>query len=215
MKTSSPYYLKLHPKDNVEVERFYEKYFTQRRTGVGTMKGMVWGHMQDGYYVMHPDKTLGFYYEEEWTAISEEEYAAALDVGKKKEAQQVAGEVFALYRIANDAYLYQYRAKVERVVDGDTYDLLIDLGFETFVRRRVRLYGVNTPEIKGEERELGLQAKARVVELIEGKTVMVISCDYKGKYGRPLVKVLIPHMGRQDLGDLLLKENHGTEEYFD
>jgi hypothetical protein len=76
-KKPSRYYLKLHP-EIVEVERFYEKYFTHRRCGIGVMRGSIWGHFQDGYYVQHPDKTIGFYYEREFTPISEEEFQKEL-----------------------------------------------------------------------------------------------------------------------------------------
>ncbi len=211
MGKNSPYYLRLHP-EIVEVEPFYEKYFLQRRHGIGILHGKVWGDMQDGVYVRHPDKSLGFYYQREFTAISEEEYSATLQAEEEK---RVAEEVVALYRIANDAHLYQYRARVLRVVDGDTYDLMIDLGFETFIQKRIRLYGVNTPEIKGDDKERGLQARDRVVQLIHGKEVMVVSCDHKGKYGRPLAKILMLDRNRQDLGDLLVAEKLGVEEYYD
>jgi len=55
-----------------------------------------------------------------------------------------------------------YSAKVKRVVDGDTVDLLVDLGFDIHHKIRVRLYGINTPESRTrdlEEKALGLKAK--------------------------------------------------------
>ena len=55
-----------------------------------------------------------------------------------------------------------YNAKVVRVVDGDTIDLLVDLGFSIHHKVRVRLYGINTPESRTrdlEEKALGLKAK--------------------------------------------------------
>ena len=53
---------------------------------------------------------------------------------------------------------YVYAAKLERVVDGDTYELMVDLGCSTWVKITVRLLGVNCPEVHGETREAGLAA---------------------------------------------------------
>ena len=64
---------------------------------------------------------------------------------------------------------YIYRAKLERVVDGDTVDAMIDLGFDTWVKRRIRFMGVDTWECRTrnkEEKIKGLAAKARTTELL-------------------------------------------------
>lgn len=52
-----------------------------------------------------------------------------------------------------------YAATLWRIVDGDTYELMVDLGCSVWVKLTVRLLGVNTPETKGATREAGLQAK--------------------------------------------------------
>ena len=83
--------------------------------------------------------------------------------------------------------MYHYKAKVLRVVDGDTYDMEVDLGFGIKFNARFRLNGIDTPETwrpKSEaEREHGERATARVKELIEGKEATIYS--YKlGIYGR-------------------------------
>lgn len=89
--------------------------------------------------------------------------------------------------------LYWYSAVCDRVVDGDTLDLTFDLGMRVHMKERVRVYGINTPEIYGvkkdsEEYERGCLASARVKELIEGKRIWVnTKKDKKGKYGRYLV----------------------------
>ena len=60
--------------------------------------------------------------------------------------------------------MYQYKAKLIRVVDGDTVDAMIDCGFSTFKKERIRLYGINTPETRTrdkKEKEKGFAAKAR------------------------------------------------------
>ena len=96
--------------------------------------------------------------------------------------------------------LYEYRAEVVRVVDGDTLDLIIDLGFRTYVRDRVRLYGIDTPETFGvkkdsEEYASGMAAKLRLEELLSlddnGVLKVVTHRDKKGKYGRWLVELFV------------------------
>jgi micrococcal nuclease len=58
--------------------------------------------------------------------------------------------------------MYEYNAKVLRVVDGDTVDVLIDVGFSTFKKERVRLHGINTPECRTRDLErIGRQRSPR------------------------------------------------------
>lgn len=86
---------------------------------------------------------------------------------------------------------YTYRARVVKVVDGDTIDVDLDVGFETTLRKRLRLMGVNAWETKGKERDKGLEAK-RFAEgfLVNGKEIWVQTLmDAKGKYGRVLAFV--------------------------
>lgn len=59
---------------------------------------------------------------------------------------------------------YVYAAKLERVVDGDTYELMVDLGCSVWHKLTVRLLGVNTPETKGETREAGLAAMREALQ---------------------------------------------------
>jgi len=88
--------------------------------------------------------------------------------------------------------MYEYNSRILRVVDGDTIDVDIDLGFGiTMVNQRIRLQGVDTPESRTrdlEEKKFGLLAK-RVVETYcpEGnKIVLVTTKDDRGKFGRIL-----------------------------
>lgn len=92
-----------------------------------------------------------------------------------------------------DSQLYNYRAKVVGVYDGDSVTIDIDLGFKSWlINQKVRLYGINTPEIRGEERPDGLIAKARLQELVLGKEVVITSYkDKAGKYGRWLVTIFL------------------------
>lgn len=70
--------------------------------------------------------------------------------------------------------MYQYQGRVLKVVDGDTYDLLLDLGFNIFHKIRVRLKGVDTEEIFGKHRtQKGVDAHKFVIELIMDKIVVV------------------------------------------
>jgi micrococcal nuclease len=88
-----------------------------------------------------------------------------------------------------------YNAEVKRIVDGDTFDILIDLGFDTFRKGRVRLYGVNTPESRTkdlEEKKLGLAAKEFTDQWISaaGHKVKIETILNKNeKYGRILARV--------------------------
>ena len=77
--------------------------------------------------------------------------------------------------IKNEDKLYYYRGIVTYVVDGDTYDILVSLGFDTYQMIRFRLSYYNTPEVRGEEREEGLRVKQKVVEMLEGKEVIIKS----------------------------------------
>lgn len=85
---------------------------------------------------------------------------------------------------------YVYDAKIVRVIDGDTFDFEIDLGFSIHVKERLRLYGVNTPEIKSAERSEGLKVKKYVTGLILNKTFEILVYK-KGKYGRYVADLML------------------------
>ena len=84
--------------------------------------------------------------------------------------------------------MYEYNVKVTRVVDGDTVDVDIDLGFGMiYKKQRVRLHGIDTPESRTRdlvEKKYGKAAKAHLKGLLAGKVRMV--CHDKGKFGRIL-----------------------------
>lgn len=115
--------------------------------------------------------------------------------------------------------MYQYKAKLTRVVDGDTVDALIDCGFSTFKKERIRLYGINAPESRTrdkEEKKRGLAAKARLKELIrEGKNEFMVETkiDKKGKYGRLLGTLYNNSTELINYNQTLVDEGHATE-YF-
>ena len=87
--------------------------------------------------------------------------------------------------------MYTYHATVDRVVDGDTIDLIIDLGFKITTNQRIRLRGINTPETynvkkDSEEYQKGMKAKEYVLKRMEENQYRVIIETEKdiGKYGR-------------------------------
>lgn len=91
--------------------------------------------------------------------------------------------------------LFFYKAQVKKVLDGDTIDLLIDVGFNMHYSGRVRLYGVNTPESRTsnlEEKVAGLAAKEFVENWIEENNHVVFIKTIKDKnekYGRLLAEI--------------------------
>jgi micrococcal nuclease len=119
---------------------------------------------------------------------------------------------------------YVYRCIVTRVVDGDTCDVSIDLGFDCWIKDRVRLIGIDTPESRTrnkKEKALGLAAKARLKELLKvasdipgkrGKKQVYLqtSKEGKGKFGRILGSIWV---NGQNVNDVLVSENH-ARPYF-
>ena len=91
--------------------------------------------------------------------------------------------------------MYEYKAIVERVVDGDTIDVIIDLGFKTWKKVRVRMEGINTPESRTrdlEEKKRGLAAKDRLVEILElNNNKCVLHVSGVGKFGRAIASVFV------------------------
>ena len=109
-----------------------------------------------------------------------------------------------------------YSAKLVRVVDGDTADAMIDLGFNTWVKKRIRFYGVDTWESRTrnlEEKKKGLAAKDYVKDLLqnsdEGK--FLLKSHGVGKYGRVLGELFVK--GNEKSVNELLKDNGHAYEY--
>jgi len=110
-----------------------------------------------------------------------------------------------------------YSCKLVRVVDGDTCDAMIDLGFDTWVKKRIRFYGVDTWESRTrnkEEKVKGLAAKAYTKDLLENSDdgkFSIISHGV-GKYGRVLGELFVK--GYETSVNELLKENGHASEYY-
>ena len=113
---------------------------------------------------------------------------------------------------------YIYRGKLERVVDGDTIDALIDVGFDIWIKKRIRYSGIDTWESRTRdlaEKAKGLEAKARNKELLlevsENSGYFRLKSYGVGKYGRVLAEIFIEDAeGKQyNINETLVAEGHG------
>ena len=110
-------------------------------------------------------------------------------------------------------HLYPYQAAVLGVTDGDTFTAMIDLGFDVYIEKKVRLYGIDAYE---KNTEKGKRAKSRLKELIEGKQVLLIAVTHTDKFGRFLARCLLDNVPDSkevvsDVTDILLEEGLGYE----
>ena len=93
--------------------------------------------------------------------------------------------------------MYEYSCTVDRVVDGDTIDVILDLGFDIMFRSRVRLYGIDTPESRTrnkDEKVRGKMAGSFLKDAVDNGIKVVIETklkDSRGKYGRVLGNVIV------------------------
>ena len=108
--------------------------------------------------------------------------------------------------------MYEYKATIRRIVDGDTVDVDIDLGFDCWVRnQRIRLFGIDTPECRTrnkQEKAHGLLAKAYAQKTLKLGGVYALRTKEKGKFGRYLGEIKV---GRTTLNKLLIKEGLAVE----
>lgn len=90
--------------------------------------------------------------------------------------------------------MYRYKVEVTRIVDGDTVDVDVDLGFGmVYKKQRVRMMGIDTPESRTrnlEEKYYGKASKANLIKILDGKDIQMVSYD-KGKFGRILGELFI------------------------
>ena len=116
--------------------------------------------------------------------------------------------------------MYTYKIKLDRVIDGDTIDANIDLGFDIHVKKRIRFKGINTPESRTrdlEEKARGLAAEDRLKAILEGANEIQLKSHGVGKYGRCLGELHIDvvdgkeKMTLENVNKLLIKEGHAVE----
>tara|TARA_R100000458_G_C8210293_1_gene197989 strand:- start:4 stop:387 length:384 start_codon:yes stop_codon:yes gene_type:complete len=112
--------------------------------------------------------------------------------------------------------MYKYKAKLKRVVDGDTCDAYIDLGFDVSVTKRIRFMGVDTWESRTrdlEEKKKGLAAKEYTKEMLsKNNEEFILQSHGVGKYGRVLGEIFIEGE-EKSLNELLKDEGHAYEYY--
>ena len=108
--------------------------------------------------------------------------------------------------------MHEYHCVITKIIDGDTIDVDIDLGFDCWLhRQRIRLYGIDTPESRTrdlEEKKYGLAAKAFVEKFIPLGSTALLKTKEKGKYGRYLGDFKVKN---QWLCTELLKHRHAVK----
>ena len=112
--------------------------------------------------------------------------------------------------------MYEYACKVERVVDGDTVDVVLNLGFDIMYKSRVCLYGIDTPESRTrnlDEKAIGKMAGAFLKNAIDTGEKVVIQTklkDSRGKFGRVLGNIIVDGI---NINQLMI-DNYHAAAYF-
>jgi len=114
--------------------------------------------------------------------------------------------------------MYEYSCKVKRVVDGDTMDVVLNLGFDILYDCRVRLGGIDTPESRTrdlDEKARGKLSKAYLKESIKGKKIVLRTKlkDSRGKFGRVIAEVWaeFEEGSMRNVNELMIKECHAVK----
>ena len=113
--------------------------------------------------------------------------------------------------------MFEYNFKLVKVVDGDTVDVDIDLGFGIWIRKeRIRMMGIDTPESRTrdkEEKVFGLAAKERITQLLANSKCLITFKDKAGKFGRVLgdFKVYDGEFDKEStITEVMIREGHGV-----
>jgi len=116
--------------------------------------------------------------------------------------------------------MYEYRCKVVHIVDGDTVDVDIDLGFGVWMKKqRIRMYGIDTPESRTrdlEEKKYGLAAKEFLTGMLDDEAGIILKTykDKEGKFGRILGELWrITNYADQSINEYMVEKSHAVE-YF-
>tara|TARA_Y100000817_G_scaffold298633_1_gene276012 strand:- start:2901 stop:3302 length:402 start_codon:yes stop_codon:yes gene_type:complete len=109
--------------------------------------------------------------------------------------------------------MYEYKCKLIKVVDGDTIDVDIDLGFGVWMRnQRIRMYGIDTPESRTsdkEEKKYGIAAKEFLIKWTNsGDLTLKTFKDDRGKFGRILGEIW--YAGKHNVNQLLVDNHHAV-----
>lgn len=106
--------------------------------------------------------------------------------------------------------MYEYKAKVLKVIDGDTIECEVDLGFHIKITERFRLLYVNAPETKGESKPKGEEAKQHLIERINGKEI-TIKTQKDDAFGRWLAIILLEENGNlTNINEEMIKTGHAV-----
>ena len=109
---------------------------------------------------------------------------------------------------------FSYNATVVKIIDGDTVDALIDVGFSIMTKKRIRFRGINTPESRTrdmDEKVKGLAAKERVDQLLsENDNKFILKSYGVGKYGRCLGELFVD-AHEESINQVLINEGHAIE----
>ncbi len=115
--------------------------------------------------------------------------------------------------------LYHYLALVTEVYDGDTCTVNIDLGLHTWIHgEKLRLARINAPEVRGEERPRGLEARDYLRGVINGKEILLQTIkDRKEKYGRYLAEIWLKNDAGEmvNVNDLMVTNGHARYQDYE
>ena len=113
--------------------------------------------------------------------------------------------------------MYEYRCKVVKIIDGDTVDVDIDLGFGVWLKKeRIRMFGIDTPESRTrdlEEKKYGNAAKEFITDMLddEGGIVLKTRKDKEGKYGRILGELWrTTDFADKSINDYMIEKHHAV-----
>ena len=113
--------------------------------------------------------------------------------------------------------MYEYRCKVVHIVDGDTVDVDIDLGFGVWMKKqRIRLYGIDTPESRTrdlEEKKYGLAAKEFLTGMLDDEAGIILKTykDKEGKFGRILGELWRnTDFADQSINEYMIEKHHAV-----
>jgi len=102
---------------------------------------------------------------------------------------------------------------IDRIIDGDTVEMTVDLGFGLSFFIKTRLYGIDAWEVTGDEKPKGILAEKFLKEALDGAENITVEVPEKerGKYGRVLVTIYVDEV---NLNKLLVKHGHAEENYY-
>ncbi|MFW6008773.1 MAG: thermonuclease family protein [archaeon] len=111
--------------------------------------------------------------------------------------------------------LYFYKAKCDNIVDGDTIDVTIDLGFSILIKKRLRLYNIDTPENRTRnllEKEAGLKVEKFLKNKIGDKTIYISSKKIgQDKYGRYLAEIYLNKDDDISLNQIMVNKGYAKD----